>query len=125
MTKLNAAPGHWIQPGTDSRTIGRQIVGNAYREYLAADTTGSTDAIDAAYHAKQERLQNAWRDDAQAQRNKARQEFIDKRSGTTDSIEDAYQAAQERKQNAWKEDAQAVRDSARADFLARRHGGDK
>ena len=104
MKKLDAAPGKWIQPGTDSRTIGRQIVGNAYQEYLAADNgNGTTDAIENAIEARDERMRNAWRDDdSQAQRKAARQEFLDKRYGTTDSIEDAYQAKQQRLANAWR-----------------------
>ncbi|OLO10628.1 hypothetical protein BTW10_13050 [Chromohalobacter japonicus] len=141
------APGKWIQPGTDSKTIGRQIIGNAYRDYLERngmtdDATaqrqqaredfkarryGTTDALEDAYQAAQERKANAWKDDAQAQRDAARHEFLAKRYGTTDSIEDAYQAAQERKQNAWRDDAQsqAARDKARNDFLDKRYGGGK
>lgn len=148
------AQGKWIKPGTDSKSIGRQIIGSAYRDYLGRDEStddaaaqrqqaredfkarryGTTDALENAYQASQVRKANAWKDsahqatdDAQAQRDAARHEFLAKRYGTTDSIDAAIAARDERMSNAWKDDAQsqAARDKVRQDFLDKRYGGGK
>ncbi|MDT8878520.1 hypothetical protein RSO68_03445 [Halomonas saccharevitans] len=118
------ARGHWIQPGTDAATIGRKIVGNAMREFLARHPEESATMTTTT--------------DAQRQREAARQEWIERRQGqaTIDSAYEKYMAekvaaskplspdaASSYRRDLGTSDAQAQRDKAHADFLARRHGG--
>lgn len=61
------ARGHWIRPGTDQASIGREIVGGAYRDYLRRHPeeagTNTQDAgkkrIEDAYQAHMQRLEDA------------------------------------------------------------------
>ncbi|GEK72945.1 MULTISPECIES: hypothetical protein [Halomonas] len=90
------ADGKWIRPGTDQATVGREIVGNAMREYLARNPEQTTT-------------------DAQQQRQAARQEWIERRQGR-EVIDAAYNAAQERKANAWRDDVQRLSDAAESSY---------
>ncbi|MBB3231058.1 hypothetical protein [Halomonas stenophila] len=106
------ARGHWIRPGTDHATVGREIVGNAMREYLARNPKPTDDGqatIDAAYEAAQRRKANAWKDDdgRQLSDDAASSYRRDLPTGdsyqrTEDAIEDSYQRYMRRKVEASK-----------------------
>ncbi|GAA0581482.1 DUF2213 domain-containing protein [Halomonas salifodinae] len=141
-----------------------QVKRDAARNEFLAKRYGTTDSIENAYEAAQERSHSAAmggrvvRDgehvvasmtimdseaasevergaralsavhDAQAQRQAARQEWIDQRQ-SRGVLDAAYKAAQERKANAWEDgtqhttgDTQVQRDAAYQEFLAKRHG---
>lgn len=83
------AQGKWMKPGTSMAAYGHRLVGNAYRAYLARNGEATTDAqhdaqqqredvrqewldrrhahkmLDAAVEARNERLQNAWKENSQ------------------------------------------------------------